>query len=102
VDAEKQLSYTEMEFDYAVRTKKPVMGFLHGHPSKLIGEKLDLDAELLAKLDKFRGNVEAKMVKFWHESGDLPGEAALAIMQIRESHCAEDWIRGSEGSLPVG
>ena len=28
IDPERGVSYTEMEFDYAVETKKPVMAFL--------------------------------------------------------------------------
>jgi hypothetical protein len=100
VDAEKQLSYTEMEFDYAVQTKKPVMGFLHGDPGKLIGDKIDLDAELREKLDLFREKVETKVVKYWHGPGDLPAQVALAIMQIRKSHPAEGWIRASEAMTP--
>lgn len=100
VDAEKQLSYTEMEFDYAVKTKKPVMGFLHGDPGKLIGDKLDLDPGLRERLDEFRDKVEQKMVKYWHEPGDLPGQVALAIMQVRKSHPAEGWIRAGEAMTP--
>lgn len=100
VDAQKQLSYTEMEFDYAVESKKPVMGFLHGDPGKLIGEKLELDAGMREKLDNFRAKVEKKMVKYWHEPGDLPGQVALAIMQIRKSHPAEGWIRAGEAMTP--
>lgn len=30
VDPEGELSYTEMEFDYAVSASKPIMAFLHG------------------------------------------------------------------------
>lgn len=100
VDATEQLSYTEMEFDYAVKTKKPVMGFLHGDPGKLISDKIDLDSEFRNKLDKFRTKVEAKMVKYWHEPGDLPAQVALAIMQIRKSHPAEGWVRASEAMTP--
>lgn len=101
VDDVEQLSYTEMEFDYAVKTRKPVMGFLHGDPGKLPGEKLDLDKELREKLDAFRGKIERKMVKYWHEPGDLPGQVALAIMQIRKSHPAVGWIRASEAMTPA-
>lgn len=100
VDAEKELSYTEMEFDYATKTGKPVMGFLHGDPGKLIGDKIDLDPHLRAKLDAFRAKIERKMVKYWHEPGDLPGQVALAIMQIRKSHPAVGWIRASEAMTP--
>lgn len=101
VDDVEQLSYTEMEFDYAVETKKPVMGFLHGDPGKLPGSKLDFDKELREKLDAFRDKIEKKMVKYWHEPGDLPGQVALAIMQIRKSHPAVGWIRASEAMTPA-
>jgi hypothetical protein len=101
VDDVEQLSYTEMEFDYAVKTKKPVMGFLHGNPGKLPGDKLDFDQELREKLDAFRGKIEKKMVKYWNEPGDLPGQVALAIMQIRKSHPAVGWIRASEAMTPA-
>ena len=100
VDAEQQLSYTEMEFDYAVETRKPVMGFLHGDPGKLIGDKLELDPDLREKLDEFRAKVEAKMVKYWHVPGDLPARVALAIMQIRKSHPAVGWIRANQAMTP--
>jgi hypothetical protein len=100
VDAEAQLSYTEMEYDYAVDTKKPVMAFLHGDPGKIIGDKLDLDPELRGKLDAFRAKTETRMVKYWHEPGDLKGQVALAIMQIRKTHPAEGWIRAGEAMTP--
>jgi hypothetical protein len=100
VDAEAELSYTEMEFDYAVSKKIPVMGFLHGDPGKLIGEKLDLDPELRKKLDAFRQKIEARIVKYWLTPGDLPGQVALAVMQIRKSHPAVGWIRASEAMTP--
>jgi Domain of unknown function (DUF4062) len=100
VDATEQLSYTEMEFDYAVKQSKPVMGFLHGDPGKLIGDKLDLDAGLRVKLNTFRNRIETKMVKYWHTPGDLPGQVALAIMQIRKSHPAEGWIRAGDAMTP--
>lgn len=100
MDDQQQLSYTEMEYDYAVKVNKPVMAFLHGDPGKIIGEKLDLDAALRTKLDNFRSKAETRMVKYWHETGDLSGQVALAIMQIRKSHPAEGWIRAGEAMTP--
>ncbi|MEV3939020.1 DUF4062 domain-containing protein [Glycomyces sp. NPDC049804] len=100
VDDKAEISYTEMEFDYAVKQKKPVMGFLHGDPGKLIADKLDLDPELRKKLDSFRTKIEQRMVKYWKEPNDLPGQVALAIMQIRKSSPAVGWIRADEAMTP--
>lgn len=101
VDAEVNLSYTEMEYDFAVETGKPVMAFLHGDPGKLIGEKLDLDGDLRNKLDAFREKTERRMVKYWNDPGDLKGQVALAIIQIRKTHPVEGWIRASEAMTPA-
>ena len=34
-DPETEISYTEMEYEYAVEQKKPVMAFLHSDPDEL-------------------------------------------------------------------
>jgi hypothetical protein len=100
VDPVEELSYTEMEYDYAVDTGTPVMAFLHGDPGKLPGEKLDMDKDLREKLEAFRGKAEQRMVKFWNDPGDLKGQVALAMIQIRKSHPAEGWIRASHAMTP--
>lgn len=101
VDPEAELSYTEMEYDYAVQTGKPVMAFLHGDTGKLPGAKLDLDKDLRDKLDAFRSKAEAsRTVKYWSEPGDLKGQVALAMIQVRKSHPAEGWIRASKAMTP--
>jgi hypothetical protein len=100
VDPVQELSYTEMEYDYAVDTKKPVMAFLHGSPGKLQADKTDMDADLRKKLDAFRKKAEQKVVKYWHEPGDLKGQVALAIIQTRKSDPAEGWIRAGEAMTP--
>jgi hypothetical protein len=76
------------------------MAFLHGDPGKLIGEKLDLDPDLRKKLDVFREKTQQRMVKYWNEPGDLKGQVALAMIQIRKSHPAEGWIRAGEAMTP--
>ena len=100
VDPEAELSYTEMEFDYAVNKKKPVMAFLHGNPGRLEADKTEFDPDLRKKLDAFREKAEKKVVKYWTEPGDLKGQVALAIIQTRKSHPAEGWIRAGEAMTP--
>jgi hypothetical protein len=100
VDPEKEISYTEMEFDYAVQAKKPVMAFLHGDPGRLPGNKLELDGKLREKLDGFRQKAEQRMVKYWRTGDDLAGQVALALINIRQSHPAEGWIRAGEALTP--
>jgi hypothetical protein len=100
VDEVEQLSYTEMEFDYAVRMGKPVMGFLHGAPGKIIADKIDLDGDMRKKLNAFREKVEGRMAKYWTTPDDLAGKVALALMQTRKSHPAAGWVRGENAMTP--
>jgi hypothetical protein len=58
IDPDRGISFTEMEFDYAVEVKKPIMAFLHGAPGKIPGEKLELKEEPRAKLEAFRAKCE--------------------------------------------
>jgi nucleoside 2-deoxyribosyltransferase len=100
VDDDAELSYTEMEYDYAVAQGIPVMGFLHGDPGQIPAGKTDLDSDLREKLNAFREKVEQKMVRYWREPADLAGQVALAIMQIRKSHPREGWVRAGSVATP--
>ncbi len=100
VDYTAQISYTEMEFDYAVAQKKPIMGFLHGTPGKIEANKTDLDPALRDKLDAFREKVGQKIVKYWHSPAELGAQVAKSLIQIRKSHPAEGWVRASDAMTP--
>lgn len=101
LDPTTELSYTEMEFDYAESIRKPVMAFLHGEPGKLTGDQIELDQERREKLDAFRAKVEAaRVVKYWSTPAELPGHVALALMETREHYPAEGWVRASQAMTP--
>lgn len=101
LDPATELSYTEMEFDYAESIGKPIMAFLHGEPGKLAGDQLELDSARREKLDAFREKVEAaRVVKYWNTPAELPGHVALALMETREHYPAEGWIRANQAMTP--
>lgn len=100
VDPERNLSYTEMEFDYAVSRKKPVMGFLHGRPGSIAAEKVEMDSEAQERLEAFRRKVGERMVKYWSNPSELGGAVAKSLIQIRKTHPAEGWIRASNALTP--
>lgn len=101
IDPNTDLSYTEMEYDYADSIGKPVMAFLHGESGKLTGDQLELSEERRDKLDVFRDKVEsARVVKYWTTAAELPGHVALALMEAREHYPAEGWVRASQALTP--
>ena len=61
---ENGISYTEMEFDYAVSIKKPIMCFLHEDIDELTGNKIEKSEENQNKLIDFRKKLKASIVNF--------------------------------------
>lgn len=94
VDEDTGLSYTEMEFDYAVATGTPVMGFIHGAPEDIPAKHVERDEAAAEHLAKFKQKVQQKMCKFWTTPDNLAGDVALSLIQIRKTHPAVGWVRG--------
>ncbi len=101
VDPETELSYTEMEYDFADSIGKPVMAFLHGQPGELKSDQIELDPAPRQRLKEFREKVEAaRVVRYWTTPDALPGEVALSLIEARENFPAEGWVRASNALTP--
>ncbi len=95
VDPVTELSYTEREFDYAVRAKKPVMAFLHENPDAIAAGKSEKTEEAQTKLAAFRKKVETlKHVKYWGNADSLQGKVAMSFASFTKTYPAVGWIRG--------
>lgn len=88
------ISYTEMEFDYAVSIKKPIMCFLHHKLDDLPGSKIEKTETLQKKLEEFRGKAQEKHCKYWKGAEDLGGKISRSLVQLRKKHPADGWIPG--------
>jgi hypothetical protein len=97
IDPELEISYTEREYDTAVRLKKPVMAFLHGSPGKLLAEKTEDSDARRKRLAEFREKVErAKHVKYWSSPEDLAGKVALTWNTFRRRYPAVGWVKANQ------
>jgi Domain of unknown function (DUF4062) len=97
VDSSSNLSYTEMEYDYAVELGIPVMAFLHGEPDSLTQRDIELDAAKRAALDAFREKVKgAKHVKYWTSAADLSMKVTTSFVQMQKSRPAVGWVRADQ------
>lgn len=93
------LSYTEMEYDYAVSAGKPVMGFLHGNLGELRSDLCENTEERRAMLDNFREKVQkAKHVKYWKSSDELAGQVALTYNRFVHMYPATGWVRADQAT----
>lgn len=95
IHPEKGLSYTELEYDYAVETGKPVIRLLHKDPfNKLAGAFIEQTDEGRKKLRSFREKLsQSAMVNFWEEPKELGQLVVFGLMDARKRKPAVGWVR---------
>lgn len=93
VNEETGLSYTEMEYDYAVKMKVPIIAFLIEDEGKLLGNKLDSDSDKKKKLKVFKDRVKKNHCKYYTSPEDLGGKVSRSITQLKKSNPRIGWIR---------
>lgn len=97
---ESGLSFTEREFDFAVQSGVPIMGFLHGDPGEIPGKHSDLDADSKARLAAFTAKIKERNVRFFSSPADLGGRVSRSLIKIRQSHPAQGWVRAEHAMTP--
>ncbi len=94
--ADDGLSYTEKEFDYAVSKGIRVIALLHKSPDDLPRAKSELDEESYQKLQDFRNKVSnGRLVRFWDQPAQLPGEVSLSLNKTMRLFPAVGWVRSN-------
>jgi len=93
VSKDTGLSFTEMEYRYAIDTHKPVIGFVVNDisviPSKFV-EKQPARAE---KLEVFRDLVKTRLCKFYTSPADLGAKVSRSLTQLRKQYPRPGWVR---------
>lgn len=95
INEETGISYTEMEFDYAISKGVPVAVLLHKDITKLSGSKLEMDDPNKKQLlDAFRTKVRTgRMATFWEDEKDLRLQVKDAINNMIVESPRTGWIR---------
>ena len=91
----KGLSYTEMEYRYALEKGKPIIAFLHKDPEKLPKNKTEKIPESQIKYEDFRNFAQQKMCKFWEDAKDLGSVVSRSLINLQKKHPGIGWIRGN-------
>lgn len=90
------ISYTEMEYDYAVEKGIPVLGFVHADPGSIPANMTELDAEARAKLDAFRTKVMTRMVKEYRTPDELASVVSRGLIRAMKQIPRPGWVRGDQ------
>ena len=89
------VSYTEREYDLAVRSGVPVLPFLHGDPGKIPADLSEMEPAGREKLTAFRAKVEAvHHCKYWTNADGLAGAVSRSLNATMRTCPRHGWVRG--------
>jgi hypothetical protein len=89
------ISYTQMEYEYALLKEIPIIGFLHKKPGEITVEKSEKDPVLVQKLNQFRELVQRKMCRYWESASDLGSQVSRSLVKLIKDKPRDGWVKGT-------
>lgn len=89
------ISYTQMEYEYALKKGVPAIAFIHKNPEKIESGKTDRDPYLEEKLVSFKILVEKKLCKYWETASELGGIVSRSLIKLIKDKPRPGWIKSS-------
>lgn len=91
------ISYTEMEYDYAISKGIPVLVFALDMSVELPPEKCESDATKIEKFQAFRDKAMTnRLATVWKTIDGLTGALAVSIMKAKSEIVRPGWQRGTD------
>ncbi|PQA93970.1 hypothetical protein B0A69_10255 [Chryseobacterium shigense] len=92
----KGISYTQMEYEYAVSIGVPVISFIPKHPDQIVTGKTDKSSEKENKLKEFKTLVSEKMIKFWNTPEELGSVVSRSLVKLIKSKPRIGWVKADQ------
>lgn len=97
VNEKTKISYTEMEYDYAISKGIPVLVFALDEMVKVVDDKAEHDDIKRGKLAEFRIKaMRNRLASVWKDQTDLISKVAISIMRAKTEIKRPGWHRGSD------
>lgn len=90
---EDGISYTQMEFEYALNSGKPIISFLHKSPDKIPSGKSEQDPVKKEKLEQFKKLAKKKLIKYWDNPENLGSVVSRSMVRLIKDYPAEGWVK---------
>ncbi len=90
------ISFTEMEYRYALEKGKPVVAFLHGDPESISSKWTEKSEKGKKKLQAFRDYLQQRVCKEWKTADGLGSVVSRSLVALRKSHPAVGWTRADQ------
>jgi hypothetical protein len=89
-------SYTEMEYEYALSTGKPIIGFLHKNPGLIPASKTESSEHGRRQLENFRELVKQKTCGYWTTAHDLASAVSTSLVKLKRNRPSSGWVRADQ------
>jgi hypothetical protein len=89
------VSFTEMEYDYAVSVGVPVLGFIIDQEAEWPPNHIEADADKRNKLEAFKHKVKTRVVSFWKSSDILSGKVLASLSKQKNLNPRPGWVRAN-------
>ena len=101
--AEDGKSYTEKEFDYALKKDIPILVFIHENPENIPTKYSENNDIGRGKLEKFKNKIcRNRLVAFWNNGDELASKVITGLQGEMQVHPRSGWVRNeSNSSLEV-
>lgn len=88
------ISYTQKEYEYAVKKRKPILRFVIGDEANLKVSQIEQDSVKAKKLEKFKLQLKKKPVAFWNTPDDFALKLVQGLVFIFQKSPQTGWVRG--------
>lgn len=94
INPSTEISYTEMEYEYAKSKGIPVLVFVLDDS---VANKSDEDVIHQGKLAEFKKKaMNNRLASVWKDMADLGGKVAISIMRAKQEVSRPGWVRGGD------
>ncbi len=95
---ETGLSFTEMEYDIALKLHIPTLVFPHRNPDELRAKDVERDPEMVKKLDSFRHRINIHTTKDWFTATELRAVVMSSLGDSIISSPREGFVKTALGN----
>lgn len=89
------ISYTQMEYEYAIAKEIPIISFLHKSPEKIAVGKSESEKALKKKLENFRDLVQQKMCKYYESPVELGSVVSRSLVRLTKDKPQPGWVKAT-------
>lgn len=94
VHSKTNISYTQMEYEYAYKIGIPILAFIYKTPDDLPARKIESNPKYQKKLEEFKKRIlDERTVNFWINSYDLASSVKASIFQAIKNDPPGGWVR---------